>query len=155
MYIFSLQQQWGEVGKKGENRCDKISTPDSAVSFPETHLYSGIDLKGLVSKPVCETFPYLCSITSGPDPLLTNKSLLLSSLGDLRVFPRPNFCPSALVWPCLCQGTAILCQPVNSAWASLFSRAGAILSPGLHWNWSKNTTDNKAELWFTSKLRVG
>lgn len=86
--------------------------------------------------------------------LAGNKSLILDSLGELSVFSCPSrFLPisSCLSWP-LPRSSHLL--SAHGLWTSPFSGAGAIPSSGLSWNWSKNGTNNKAELWFTSKLRV-
>lgn len=67
-------------------------------------------------------------------------------------FPVPvNFCPLALACLGFCQGPVICCQPMDS---ELAPSLGLEPSPAQALIGSKNGTDNKVELWFTSKLRV-
>lgn len=88
--------------------------------------------------------------TAGPHHLGDNSEFASGLFGGKPVFfPVPvHFCPSAVIWPGICQRSA------SKLWASPSPQDGAIPSPHLRWNWCKNVTNSKAELWCISKLRV-
>lgn len=150
-FSFSSSERRERNGRKAI--CDKISISESAALA----FWKPISTVELTFRDLCpsllETLPLSLKHTPASDTLLANKSLLLGSLGELSVFPGPSpFLPI-----CSCEAL-LLIQPflggAHRLWMSPFLGVQAVPKPDLSWNWSKNGTNNKAELWFTSKLRV-
>ena len=152
-FSFGSGVRWERNGRKA--RGDETFISDSAVLAS----WKPISTLELTFKDLCPSlFETLGRVSlqysSGSDTLLTNNSLLLGSLGELHVFPSLSpFLPisscSALPLP-RSSHFRLSPQTLNEP----LPGAQAIPSPRLSWNWNKNGTNNKAELWFISKLRV-